>query len=207
MPIGHVVFKIYMPCKNFHVCSQYLHKPCKAYVYCWENKYMPRLKNHMPSRARNYKSLCALGQDLHAPGMQAHLNVKPCEVTWQNPDAVWYCAKYSSSKLFCVVQSHHASILYPRVKFSGIVDAHVAKKSKELCDILPIQARRKVQSLGWELIFHMLNYQRKLEQRLDLKSGLMIQNHKNTNWDCMEMVKQKNVSYNWLYRWLNVRLQ
>ena len=38
---------------------------------------MPRLKNHLPSGARNQKSLCALGQDLHAPGMRAHLNVDP----------------------------------------------------------------------------------------------------------------------------------
>ena len=66
MPVGHMVLKIYVPCKNFHVPSQYLYKPCKAYAYCWENKYMPRLKNHLPSRARNHKILCALGQDLHA---------------------------------------------------------------------------------------------------------------------------------------------
>ena len=26
----------------------------------------------------NHKSLCALGQDIHAPGMRARLNVKPC---------------------------------------------------------------------------------------------------------------------------------
>ena len=39
MPIRHVVLKIYVPCKNFHVPSQYLYKPCKAYVYWWENKY------------------------------------------------------------------------------------------------------------------------------------------------------------------------
>ena len=35
----------------------------------WLNEYMPRLKNHLPSRARNHKSLRALGQYLHAPGM------------------------------------------------------------------------------------------------------------------------------------------
>ena len=68
MPIGHTVLKIYVPCKNFHVPSQYLYT-CKAYVYCWKNKYMPRLKNHLPTRACSHKSLCALGQDLHAPGM------------------------------------------------------------------------------------------------------------------------------------------
>ena len=78
MPVGHVVLKIYMPCKNFYVPSQYLYKPCKAYVYCWENKYMPRLKNHLPSWAHNHKSLGALGQDLCAPGMRARLNVEPC---------------------------------------------------------------------------------------------------------------------------------
>ena len=45
-----------------------VYKPCKAYVYCWENNYLPRLKNYLPSRARNHKSLCALGQALDAPG-------------------------------------------------------------------------------------------------------------------------------------------
>ena len=73
LPIGHVVLKIYVPCKNFDVPSQYLYKPCKAYVYCWKNKYMPRLKNHLPNQAHNHKSLYALGQDLHAPDMQARL--------------------------------------------------------------------------------------------------------------------------------------
>ena len=77
MPIGHMVLKIDEPCKNFHMPSQYLYKPCKAYVYCWENKYMPWLKNHLPSRACKHKSLCALGQDLHAPGIRARLNVEP----------------------------------------------------------------------------------------------------------------------------------
>ena len=81
MPIGHVVLKIYVPWKSFHVPSQYLYKPCKAYVYCWKNKYMPTLKSHMPCRACNHKSLCALGQDLHAPGMWACLNVEPWNVT------------------------------------------------------------------------------------------------------------------------------
>ena len=80
MPVGHMVLKIYVPCKNFHVPSQYLYKPCKAHVYCWENKYMLRQKNHLPSQARNHKILCALGQDLHAPGMQAPLDVEPCTV-------------------------------------------------------------------------------------------------------------------------------
>ena len=80
MPIGHMVLKIYVPCKKFHVPSQYLYKPCKAYAYCWENKNMPRLKNYLPSRARNHKSSCAPGQDLHAPSMRARLNVKPCKI-------------------------------------------------------------------------------------------------------------------------------
>ena len=77
MPIGHVVLKMYMPSKNFHVPSQYLYKPCKVYVHCWKNKYMPRLKIHLPCRTHNHKSLCALRQDLHAPGMQARLNDEP----------------------------------------------------------------------------------------------------------------------------------
>ena len=78
MPIGHAVLKIYVPCKNFHLPSQYLYELCQAYVHCWENKYMPRLKNHLPSRACNHKSLCALRQDLHAPGIRACLYVEPC---------------------------------------------------------------------------------------------------------------------------------
>ena len=77
MPVWHVVLNIYLPCTNFHMPSQYLYKPCKAYVHCWKNKCMPILKNHLPSRACNHKSLCALGQDLHAPGMRARLNVEP----------------------------------------------------------------------------------------------------------------------------------
>ena len=86
MPIGHVVLKIYVPCKNFDVPSQYLYKPCKACIYYWKNKCMPRLKNHMPCRARNHKSLCFLGQDLHALGTRARLNVNPCSRKW-----VWKC--------------------------------------------------------------------------------------------------------------------
>ena len=88
MPVGHVGLKIYMPCKNFYVPSQYLYKPCKAYVYCWENKYMPRLKNHLPSWAHNHKSLGALGQDLRAPGMRAYLNVEPCSLCYWEPTLV-----------------------------------------------------------------------------------------------------------------------
>ena len=82
MPIGHVILKVFVPCKNFDVPSQYLYKPCKAYVYCWKNKYMPWLKNHLPSRARNHKCLCALGKDLHAPGTRARLNVEPWTHWW-----------------------------------------------------------------------------------------------------------------------------
>ena len=68
MPIGHMVLKMYVPCKNFHVPSQYLYKFCKAYVYCWKNKYMHRLKDQLLCRARNHKRLCGPGRDLHAPG-------------------------------------------------------------------------------------------------------------------------------------------
>ena len=32
---------------------------------------MPRLKNHLPIRARNHKIICALGQDLHALAYRA----------------------------------------------------------------------------------------------------------------------------------------
>ena len=88
MPVGHMVLKIYVPCKNFHVPSQYLYKPCKAYVHCWEKKHMPRLKSHLPSRACNHKSLCALRQDLHAPGMQTRLNVEPCHTAPGHPSSL-----------------------------------------------------------------------------------------------------------------------
>ena len=66
LPVWHMYLKVYMPCKTFHVPSQYFNKPCKGYVHCWENKYMPRLKNHLPCRAHNHNGLCALRQDLHA---------------------------------------------------------------------------------------------------------------------------------------------
>ena len=33
-PIRHVVLKIYMPCKNLHMPSQYLYEPHKGDVYC-----------------------------------------------------------------------------------------------------------------------------------------------------------------------------
>ena len=72
--------KKYVHCKNFHVPSQHLYNPCKAYAYCWENKYMPRVKNHLPSRTRNHRSVCAMGQDAHAPGMWICLNVEPWNV-------------------------------------------------------------------------------------------------------------------------------
>ena len=96
MPIGHVVLKTNLPCKNFHVPGQYLYKPCKAYVYCWENKYKPWLKNHLPSRAHNHRFLCAVGQDLHAPGMWARLNVEPwfCNIShWLSIRVVWDLAQ------------------------------------------------------------------------------------------------------------------
>ena len=55
-----------------------LQKPCKADVYFWENKHMPCMKNHLPSRAHSHKGQCALGQNPHATGLRTHLNVKPC---------------------------------------------------------------------------------------------------------------------------------
>ena len=42
-----------------------------------KNKYMPRMKSHVPCRASNHKSLCALGQNLHAQGTRARLYVEP----------------------------------------------------------------------------------------------------------------------------------
>ena len=72
MTVGHVDLKVCMPCKNFHVPSQYFKKLCKGYEHCWENKYMPRLKNHLPWQAHNHNSLCALRQDLHVPQACGH---------------------------------------------------------------------------------------------------------------------------------------
>ena len=96
MPVGHVVLKMYVPHKNFHRASQYmyLYKPCTVYVYCWKNKYKPELKIQLPSRACNHRSLCALGQDLHALGMRARLNVKP----WNGVGKEWH-ARHGPCKL------------------------------------------------------------------------------------------------------------
>ena len=84
MPIGHVVLKIYVPCKNFHVPNYNLYKSCKAYVYYWKkNKYMPRMKSHLPCRASNHKSLCALRQ-IYIPWARGHAfmpsSLSECEV-------------------------------------------------------------------------------------------------------------------------------
>ena len=57
---------------------------------------MPKLKNHLPSRARNLKSLCALGQDLHAPGMRARLKVEPCHLGLVSHWFMTYVLKNSS---------------------------------------------------------------------------------------------------------------
>ena len=80
MPVGHVVLRNFMCPATIFMCPGELStSPVKLVtcVYCQENKYMPRLKNHLPCRACNHKSLCALRQDLHAPGMRARLNVEP----------------------------------------------------------------------------------------------------------------------------------
>ena len=74
---GTWLWKLTCPANIFTCPDNICSKPCKTYVYCWENKYMPWLKNHLPSWARSHKSLCALGQDLHAPGIWACLNVEP----------------------------------------------------------------------------------------------------------------------------------
>ena len=114
MPVGHMVLKIYMPCENFYVPSQYLYKPCKAYVYCWENKYMPRLKNHLPSWAHHHKSLGALGQDLRAQGMRARLNVEPC-YTGKMTSLYWFsplilCKYGTGTTVLWIIVVHRKSI-------------------------------------------------------------------------------------------------
>ena len=47
MPIGHVFLTIKVPYKNFQMPRQDSYKPCEADVYCWENKHVPGLKNHL----------------------------------------------------------------------------------------------------------------------------------------------------------------
>ena len=47
-PAGMYFWKLTCPAKIFHVPRQYLSKPCKAHVYCCENKYMPWLKVTCP---------------------------------------------------------------------------------------------------------------------------------------------------------------
>ena len=77
-PSGTWFWKWTCPAKIFMCPANICTSPVKLmYAYCWENKYMRWLKNHLPSLAHNQKSLCALGQDLHVPGMRPHLNVKP----------------------------------------------------------------------------------------------------------------------------------
>ena len=121
MPIGHVLLKIDLPCKNFHVPSQYLYKSCKAYVYCWENKYMPWLKNHLPSWACNRKSLCALGQDLHTPSMQACLNVKPWDLSWENLRSL---SKNAYILIIFLVQSPQNLVYCPRRERPPVLGYH-----------------------------------------------------------------------------------
>ena len=97
-PSGTWFWKFTCPAKIFTYPANICTSPVKAYVHGWENKYMPRLKNHLPSRARNHKSLCALRKDLHAPGMQAHLNVEPC--------IHWLRLLYITC-IHCIMYMHH----------------------------------------------------------------------------------------------------
>ena len=87
LPIGHVLLKIYLPRKIFHMLSQYLYKPSKADVYWWKNKYMPRLKNVLSNRTGNHKILFALGQHLQAPIILACLIGKSSGKIFRIPNA------------------------------------------------------------------------------------------------------------------------
>ena len=83
MPIGHVVLKMYVPCKNFHVPATICTSPVKLMFTTEKNKYMPRMKSHLPCRASNHKSLCALGQ-IYMPWAHGHAfmssSLSECEV-------------------------------------------------------------------------------------------------------------------------------
>ena len=60
MPITHMVLKIYIPCKNFHITSQYLVETCngKDDVYCWKNKHIYCQKIFVWLDAQPHKFTC-----------------------------------------------------------------------------------------------------------------------------------------------------
>ena len=75
--------KFMCPAKIFTCPTNICTSPVKL-GYCWKNKYMLRLKNHLASWAYNHKRLCALGQDLHALCMRECLNsLWPSDAIWR----------------------------------------------------------------------------------------------------------------------------
>ena len=95
--------KIYVPCKNFHVPIQYLYKPFEACVYCWENKYMPRMKSHLPNQAHNHKSSCALGQNHvgmpwsglgRVPDLRVRVQVRVLVICVSTSTSTWLLHEY-----------------------------------------------------------------------------------------------------------------
>ena len=100
--------KITYPSPNFNNCPMeiwqwisdciYFYVPLKVDVYCWENKQMHGLKNRLPVQVHNLTNLRTHGQHLHALGMCACLNVKPCDCRW---DAItnlrWWATRHSTS--------------------------------------------------------------------------------------------------------------
>ena len=80
--------------KIFHVPSPYMNKPCKGDVYTTGKISMcSAKKNHLVSQAHNHTILCALRQNLHALGMQAHLNVEPWTSEFSG-QLVWWTSHF-----------------------------------------------------------------------------------------------------------------
>ena len=83
MPIGHEVLKFMCHAKIFMCPATICTSPVKLMNTTEKNKYMLRMKSHLPCRASNHKSLCALGQ-IYMPWARGHAfmssSLSECEV-------------------------------------------------------------------------------------------------------------------------------
>ena len=104
MPIGQVVLNIYVPCKIFMCPANICTSPVKLMFTAGKTP-SPYL-THLHRRARNHKSLCGLGQDLHALGMREGAiwpSMSPCTVI--NPILlIWACGNtFMSSPVWFII--------------------------------------------------------------------------------------------------------
>ena len=76
-PSGMWFWKFTCPAKVFTCPANICTTPVKLTYTAGKISTCPDWKNHLPNWARNHKSLCALRQDLYAPGIRARLNVEP----------------------------------------------------------------------------------------------------------------------------------